>query len=338
MVKFLFMNTSESTTAPAPPRMVGSLLAGFDAISNNVALILFPAVLDLFLWLGPRFKVDQLLLRLLDDLLALPGLSTSQDAALIQATQQFWQQAAAHINLFATLRSYPVGIASLMAGTQPLQSPLGLPVGWEVTSLLGVLGFWFVFNFLGLVIGTLYFSAVSQAALHNKVDWKLVIERWPRDTIQVVLLALVWALVLVGVTIPGSCMVSIISLGGLTVGQFALYMVGGLALWAFFPLLFSPHGIFVRRRVMMASVREGYRITRLTMPQTGLLFITILLINEGLGILWRVPEEASWLMLVGVFGHAFVATGLLAASFVYYREADRWVHRLYIQAQLSSSA
>jgi hypothetical protein len=37
------------------------------------------------------------------------------------------------------------------------------------------------------------------------------------------------------------------------------------------------------------------------------------------------PEETSWLSLVGVAGHAFVTTGLLAASFIYYRDADRWV-------------
>ena len=41
-------------------------------------------------------------------------------------------------------------------------------------------------------------------------------------------------------------------------------------------------------------------------------------------LLWRTPDEASWLMLVGIAGHAFVTTSLLAATFIYYRDADRW--------------
>jgi hypothetical protein len=29
--------------------------------------------------------------------------------------------------------------------------------------------------------------------------------------------------------------------------------------------------------------------------------------------------------MVGIVGHAFIATGLLAASFIYYQETDRWL-------------
>jgi hypothetical protein len=30
-------------------------------------------------------------------------------------------------------------------------------------------------------------------------------------------------------------------------------------------------------------------------------------------------------MLVGIFGHAFVTTALLAASFIYYRDMNAWL-------------
>jgi len=42
-------------------------------------------------------------------------------------------------------------------------------------------------------------------------------------------------------------------------------------------------------------------------------------------MLWKAPPVTSWLTLVGVGGHAFISTALLAASFVYYRDADHWV-------------
>jgi hypothetical protein len=62
----------------------------------------------------------------------------------------------------------------------------------------------------------------------------------------------------------------------------------------------------------------------MTLPTTSLFFLSILAISEGLDILWRVPPETSWLTMIGVGGHAFITSALLAASFVYYRDADLW--------------
>ena len=45
---------------PPPPGVVGSLRAGFDAIASHVAVVLLPLALDIFLWLGPRLRVDRL--------------------------------------------------------------------------------------------------------------------------------------------------------------------------------------------------------------------------------------------------------------------------------------
>ncbi len=85
---------------------------------------------------------------------------------------------------------------------------------------------------------------------------------------------------------------------------------------------------------MWVSVRQGARLVRMTLPKTSLLLLSILVISEGLDTLWRVPDEKSWLSLVGVAGHAFVSTGLLAASFIYYRDASQWVQRMIQQALL----
>jgi hypothetical protein len=73
----------------------------------------------------------------------------------------------------------------------------------------------------------------------------------------------------------------------------------------------------------------------MTLPKTSLLFLSIIVISEGLDTLWRVPAEDSWLTLVGVAAHAFVSTSLLAASFIYYRDASRWLQRLIQQSLLA---
>ena len=139
------------------------------------------------------------------------------------------------------------------------------------------------------------------------------------------------------VSIPSSCLITAISVSGFAVGRLGIFFVGGVILWLLFPLLFSAHGIFVNQNKMWESVRKSIRLTRMTLPKTALFFLSIILIGEALDMLWSTPEEYSWLTLVGVAGHALVTTGLLAASFVYYRDADRWVNWVLKQATLSSS-
>jgi len=50
-------------------------------------------------------------------------------------------------------------------------------------------------------------------------------------------------------------------------------------------------------------------------------------------MLWRIPPENSWLTLIGLAGHAFVATGLISASFIYYHDTRQWIGQLAEQPQ-----
>jgi len=64
---------------------------------------------------------------------------------------------------------------------------------------------------------------------------------------------------------------------------------------------------------------------RFTLPNTGLFLLAFVLINQGLNFLWSTPPSNSWLLLVGIAGHAFISTALLAASFIYYRDINAWL-------------
>jgi hypothetical protein len=96
-------------------------------------------------------------------------------------------------------------------------------------------------------------------------------------------------------------------------------------------LLFSAHGIFINHLKVWPSIKQGIHITRLTLPTTSLFFLAVLLLSQGLAMLWRIPPENSWLMILGLAGHAFVTTGLLSASFIYYRDTDSWIRSLQEQ-------
>jgi hypothetical protein len=324
-IEELHMKTSRSLALPPYLGLIAVLRAGFDAVTNHLILVIFPIALDLLLWLGPRLRLTQLINSMVDQLIGAyqaQGLVTDE---MLAAGQQLWVQLAAQFNILGALRTYPVGIPSLMVGQLPLAAPLGMPLSWELRSFEGVGLAWLAITVVGLGLGTLYFEVVSQAAILGRIDWWSAFRQWPWAVLQVILLALFWAVLILALSIPASFLVSVVVLGGLVAGQCILYLYAGFAFWLILPLAFSPQGIFVHQYRMFDSVKASFRLIRKTLPTSVLFILAAFFLSKGLDLLWMAPGESSWLTLVGIAGHAFVTTGLLSASFVYYRDAERWV-------------
>lgn len=332
------MKATETQALPAPPSLISALLAGFDTITNHIGLILFPIAFDLLLWFGPHLRLETLIKGVVGQLPSMPGMTNPENLQAVRLSQELWLLMAERLNVLAFLRTYPVGVPSLMSGRQPIETPFGSPLLMDIPSFWGFVGLWLLMIAAGLVAGALYYQAVSQASLDGKVEWGRVLTQWRWAASQVILLALFLGGLVILIGIPASCLLSMIVLGGLPLGQFGLLLVGGILVWALFPFIFSAHGIFIYKYKMWVSLAQGARLTRMTMLRTSLLFVVIFLISEGLNTLWRVPSESSWLSLIGVTGHAFVATSLLAGSFIYYRDATRWIQRLVQQNLMMASA
>jgi hypothetical protein len=332
------MKSTEAQALPAPPNVIKAILSGFDAIANHIGLILFPVLLDVFLWLGPHLRVKGLLENAIQQLTSLPGITSPDTVEMLKLSREVWLAAALRVNLFFALRTIPVGIPSLMVSRQPILTPYGAPPFWEVTSLGVAALLWILLALVGLALGALFFLLVGQATRGERLDLRQAISLWPRASLQVLLLVLFWLAVLVAVTIPATCALTLAAFGGISGSMIGIILYFGLLLWVMFPLVFSPLGILVDKRKVWPSVVDSVRLTRFTLPTTGLLFIIMIVISEGLDLLWSIPAESSWITLLAVGGHAFIATSLLATYFIYYRDASRWMQRVVQQAKLSSVA
>ena len=143
----MVMNLQKLETLPPPPGILGSLRAGFEAVSSHVVLILFPLVLDLWLWLGPRLSVDNLLhpyLRFMFDQ-ARRGMMSPADVQRIADTQALFLEGLARFNLLSLLGKllmFPIGVSSLLAGTMPVATPYGQQIVLQVSSLSAYLVSW----------------------------------------------------------------------------------------------------------------------------------------------------------------------------------------------------
>lgn len=322
------MTMTDSQKKPAPPRLIPALVAGFDAIANHIVLIIFPLSLDLLIWLAPRLRLKSLIEGFIAQMALFSANEAPELTNMVEVGKEVWLQMAEQLNLLVALRAYPVGIPSLMASAGTSETPLGMPRMFEIPSA----GYAFLIFVLlvatGLVIGSLYYLLVSQAALDGEFNWRQAFLDWPRTSGQVLLLALIWIGLFFIVSIPASCLISVATLAGFSFGQLSILLYGGFLVWLIFPLLFSAHGIFVNRLSVGASIRSGIRMTNTTLPNTVLFVLAVIILTQGLDLLWRVPPSDSWLTLLGIAGHAFVVTGILSASFIYYRTACSWISSL----------
>ena len=57
-----FLHDEEITP---PPGIISSLKTGFDITTSHISIILFPVLLDVFLWFGPHLRVDTYFSKLL---------------------------------------------------------------------------------------------------------------------------------------------------------------------------------------------------------------------------------------------------------------------------------
>ena len=249
---------------------------------------------------------------------------------MVEAGQEIWMIAAERINLFITLRSFPVGIFSLLASILPIENPIGGPIFWDIPQLSTAVIISLALFLTGIALGGLYFSSVRQAALFDEVKWRTILREWPRISIQSFLLSLMWFVLFLGILVLGSCAATGITLFSVSLGQLVIILFGIVSFWLIFPLFFSPHGVFSQGQKAWKSMLQSIRLTNMTFFKTGLFIMLAILVNQGLNIVWQVPPENSWLMMISIIGHAFVTTGMLAASFVYYQDMIRWFEELQL--------
>lgn len=330
------METQSEQLQPSPPSLIGSLKKGFDAVANHPFVILFPIGLDVFLWLGPHLKVTRLVEKMLATWNEFYSSGAFPNEETLRIGQQVWSAIGERLNLFIFLRSYPIGVFSLMAGLQPVKSPLSEPYSLQVSSLGTVLLAWLACSLLGIFAASIYFSLVAQAAVNGEINWMQSLRTWLRNSMQVVLLTIFSLSLIALIGLPCSCVISFLTFGNLAAAQIGILIMLGILVWLFTPLVFSPHGIFVRQENMWQAITQSIKLTRFTFPNTVSFLVVVFVIGEGMDIIWRFPKETSWLTLVGIAGHGFVTTALLATTFVYYRDAVQWVNDLVQRMETAS--
>ena len=323
------MDSQKLESLPPPPGVIVSLRAGFDAVANHVWLILLPLVLDIFLWLGPRLSVDSLLRPFVRYMFAQTrrGVGSSEVDQFLEAQTIFLDglQSFNLLSLISKFRTFPIGISSLLAEKMPVESPIGEQSIVQISSVPLLLLIAMLLTGIGWVVGGLYFRWVSGATLGQQETGISLL----RAVVQTLILSVCWFIGLMVVVLPIMFVLTLLMMINPILANIAMFVILLLAFWLIVPFFFMPHGIFARGQNAFLSILTSLRMARFTFPSSGMFVISVLVLSQGLNYLWSVPPDNSWMTLVGIAGHAFITTAVLAASFVYYRDMNVWLQTVF---------
>ena len=334
----MVMDMQRLETLPPPPGVIASLQAGFNIVSSRIALIILPLLLDVFLWLSPRLSVGNFYSSLLTSWISLlrqNGFS-SQDISVYTSSAPMAIDLLGRLNWLGWLRTLPVGIPALMLDLPqdlPIRTPLGIQDVIQLPSFIVVFGSIIMLTFIGWLGGGLYFRIVAGASLgEEEVGIGLM-----RVFAQTILLSVIWGVGSVIIVLPVVLLVGFLGAINALLAEVAFFIILFLVFWLIVPLFFTPHGIFARKQNAIISILSSLRMSRFTLPTSSMFVLSAFLLSRGLSYLWQVPASDSWLMLVGIAGHAFISTALLSASFVYYRDMNKWLQDVYEKFQQMSN-
>ncbi len=318
------MESLKTESIPPPPAVIGSIKAGFDTIAAHITAILMPLLLDLFLWLGPRLSLEKWYLNLVPQVAEswrILGISADQIQKMNQQNLELLPQ----FNLFWLLRTFPIGISSLVSGPffsrEAPGTPLHLSVvqvtsGWDLLR-------WLVLLFLiGWIGGAFYFQLVARLIPR---DGRLPSLSPTRIIGQSMLISVFWSMIVFMLGMPIFLFMAILFGVSPILGQVAIFAFSLLSMWLIVPLFFWPHGVFLRNENALKAIWSSWKLARFALPASSMFVLTTFLLGVGLNYLWAIPPSRSWMALVGLIGHAFVTTALLAASFIYYRDMNAWL-------------
>ncbi len=317
------MEVSKVENLPRPPGIISSIKAGFDTIAAHITAILLPLLLNLFLWLGPRLRMNALFDSIKDDVVSI-WRSGGVSAEDIQRVLTWYGDTIPMVNLFWLLRTLPVGISSLLFPKGVSSTPLGDPANLQV-SALSLLGWIFLLTLLGWIGGGLYFRSVAWIAAAGKEDKPMGILH---AIVQTMFISILWGILSVMIGVPLLLVLGLLLQFSPLIANLLVIFISIASMWVIVPLFFWPHGVFLKKQNVITSILSSFQMARFTLPTSSLFVLTVFLMTFGLNFLWSIPPEDSWITFLGIFGHSFVTTALLAGSFIYYRDMNIWLQNV----------
>lgn len=354
----------KSRSLTPPIGVIDSLASGLETVATHLPLLLLPLLLDVILWLGPRVSFRPLLVWLGDFvandpsptsllvllsvlylgfpffahqemwrpiLLAFPQTEQTSFAGVAEAVRSITQSAP---DQFLSVSVMPSMVAGRSAGLLPFGYT---PPIWQIQTPVEVLVLRLLLFLVGLVLLIVYLTLIAQQIRegHNGPGW--VARRASVVLIQVVAVLILLLVVAVGAALMLSMALSAIVLLGSMLGgnqlaealaSITLLLLFLMASWFILLTAFTVHGMLMNDRGVFAAMWDSLRVVQWNMSSTFGLLLVMFIVAMAAYYVRGWLDPGSLLMPIGMVGHAFISTGLLAATFVFFKDRYRYWREL----------
>ncbi|HET7035267.1 MAG TPA: hypothetical protein VFI42_06240 [Thermomicrobiaceae bacterium] len=299
--------------APAEPAgIIDTIGQAFALLVGRPYLIWPPVLLDLFLWLGVHLSA-----RPLTDVLQqwIRGSSAGNETTLRQL-----QNLGQHYNVFEL---FGVAMPSLVQGlgTEPTAGVAptwiaGLSWGWLALVAAGLL-------VLGAAVGMAYLTIIGYLVGLEAIRPAPFVRAAARNVRNLIGFVLVTVGIVILLALPVLTLTIALLVLGINVLPFAEFVITVGVLCLVLLLYFGQDAIVISDAGPMRAVYLSYNVVRRNFwPTVGFALVSTI-VGSGVPLAMSVFTHSPWSMPFALVGHAFIATGMLAASMLFYRERAR---------------
>ncbi len=313
---------------PSVPGIIDAFSMGFEQVHRIIWIILLPIVVDIFLWKGPLLSVGPVIKRFLalwnevredkEQNQQVPASVTAEMMQNFEVVRQQFEAMAGQFNLFSLLVAN-IAVVPSMAPSSQANPAWALEVSQPLAMVLLVI----VFELVGLLLGVLYLGLIAQQIRDGRVDALLLARRVWRYWLSIVgLLAIVLGLILV-LGIPGGIIIGLVFVVSAGLGTGLIAVVGGIIqialILAVVYLFFLTDAVVVSEvGPIRAAINSVKVVARNFWAALGLIVLYIVIV-AGTHVIWNYLSLEDWGMLAAIVGNAYIASGLTAASIIFYK-------------------
>lgn len=326
-----------------PLGLIDTLSSGFKVVQRRPWLLLLPILLDLWLWLGPRWSIQPLV----DSLLAWwqPANLPAELASTAETYREFLQVTGANFNLWWLVDNNPTWLRTALPGlTDPAQwgtapssvaiQPLAL-LWWAPLLLL-----------LGVALGSLFLTAIASqvAALRASApasdapepaqaaatpEQPAGIGLWLRRGLRTFVLTVLLGLILLALLMAASLLLSLVMTpvlliapqAGAAVVSITTLLLSWLAVVAYIMLYFMLAALVSDGIGLRQALWRSFNVVYRNFWATLGLVLLVTLILWGFGLIWqRLAAASPWGVLAAIVGNAVLVVGLTAARLIFYQQ------------------
>jgi hypothetical protein len=337
-----------------PLGLIDTLSSGFKVVQRRPWLVLLPVLLDLWLWLGPRWSIQPLV----DSLLRL-WTSETLPPELAQTAEPYRElltAAGASFNLWWLVDNNPTFLRTALPGlAEPAR--FGAAPGIIEVPGLALLVWAPLLLLLGVALGSVFMAAVtSQLPAPQANETKPATPEpgasapaqqrpgaafWLRRAARTFVLATLFGLFILALLLLSSLLLSIVLTplflispqAGAGATSLAALLVGSFGVVAYIMLYFVVAAMVSDGVGLWQAMWRSFNVVYRNFWATLGLLVLLTLILWGFGLIWQRLAAASPLgVLAAIFGNAVLITGLTAARLVFYQERSaRWLATLVAQ-------